>query len=212
MSIIRNADVFRRFMRENRPASSIGSTANGTHIPALGLDGVPETSVEAETASAASSSSGTAAQRFVGATANGSGPSSTIGGVHAAVTDSIAARRATITRRGRMYHVSKDCLSITGYDRVGSREEAFVPQERTSPATMGSEVFGLGGGRFMPLQTVKPVHHTFSPAQRTSGLTNPAGRLKQELLDRKGFGWQKKQRFLWQQDTATRGYRPDKFY
>lgn len=179
MSIIRNQDVYQRFLKQNRAFAEAGLTMNGTRIDAVGLSPL-STSNEAESNRQMSN---------------------------------VEARRALLSTNNRkMYHVSRKELSILGADRVGTPEAAFKSTVKKSVPTIGSEVFGLGGETYMPYQMVKPVQHSFSPAQRVSGLTNPAGRLKQELLDRKGFGWQKKQRTLWNQHPDTKGYHPDRFY
>eukprot|EP00744_Colponema_vietnamica_P024310 GILI01035450.1.p1 GENE.GILI01035450.1~~GILI01035450.1.p1 ORF type:complete len:280 (-),score=25.01 GILI01035450.1:35-841(-) len=178
MSIIRNQDVYERFLKRNRATAGAGLTMNGTRIDAVGLS----------------------------SSTNGDGQ-------RTEALSNLEARKALLGSYSRkMYHVSRKELSILGADCVGTPEEATRSQVKEAVPTMGSEVFGVGGEAFMPFQMVKPVQHTFSPAQRTSGLTNPGGRLKQELLDRKGFGWQKKQRGLWNQHPDTKGYHPDRFY
>lgn len=63
-----------------------------------------------------------------------------------------------------------------------------------------------------PLQMLKPMSHNWSPTLRSSGTRGPSMQLMQERLDGKGFGWKRKSRFLWQQDIATAGFRPKRFF
>lgn len=65
---------------------------------------------------------------------------------------------------------------------------------------------------WMPLQMVKPMGHAWSPAVRSSGVRGPSMQLYQERLDQKGFGWKRKSRSLWQQDIATAGFRPHRYF
>ncbi|KAG5507087.1 hypothetical protein JKF63_05833 [Porcisia hertigi] len=66
--------------------------------------------------------------------------------------------------------------------------------------------------RWMPLQTLKPMGHNWSAATRSSGVRGPHMQLMQERLDQKGFGWKRKSRSLWQQDIATAGFRPHRYF
>ncbi|CCW71882.1 unnamed protein product [Phytomonas sp. Hart1] len=66
--------------------------------------------------------------------------------------------------------------------------------------------------RWTPLQMLKPIPHTWSPGIRSCGTRGPAMQLLQERLDRKGFGWKRKSRSLWQQDIDTAGFRPHRFF
>ncbi|CCW64712.1 unnamed protein product [Phytomonas sp. EM1] len=66
--------------------------------------------------------------------------------------------------------------------------------------------------RWTPLQMLKPIPHTWSPAIRSSGTRGPSMQLMQERLDRKGFGWKRKSRSLWQQDPDTAGFRPHRYF
>ncbi|KAG5480599.1 hypothetical protein LSCM1_06303 [Leishmania martiniquensis] len=66
--------------------------------------------------------------------------------------------------------------------------------------------------RWLPLQTLKPMGHSWSAATRSSGVRGPHMQLMQERLDQKGFGWKRKSRSLWQQDVATAGFRPHRYF
>jgi hypothetical protein len=63
-----------------------------------------------------------------------------------------------------------------------------------------------------PLQMLKPMGHSWSAATRSSGIRGPHMQLMQERLDQKGFGWKRKSRSLWQQDVATAGFRPHRYF
>ncbi|TPP50950.1 hypothetical protein CGC21_19005 [Leishmania donovani] len=70
----------------------------------------------------------------------------------------------------------------------------------------------LASQRWLPLQTLKPMGHNWSAATRSSGVRGPHMQLMQERLDQKGFGWKRKSRSLWQQDVATAGFRPHRYF
>ncbi|KAG5507364.1 hypothetical protein GH5_07460 [Leishmania sp. Ghana 2012 LV757] len=70
----------------------------------------------------------------------------------------------------------------------------------------------LASQRWLPLQTLKPMGHSWSAATRSSGVRGPHMQLMQERLDQKGFGWKRKSRSLWQQDVATAGFRPHRYF
>nr|CCC94579.1 conserved hypothetical protein [Trypanosoma congolense IL3000] len=63
-----------------------------------------------------------------------------------------------------------------------------------------------------PLQMLKPMPHNWGPAVRSSGVRGPSMQLFQERIDKKGFGWKRKSRSLWQQDIATAGFRPKRYF
>ncbi|KAG8345258.1 hypothetical protein ERJ75_000960800 [Trypanosoma vivax] len=63
-----------------------------------------------------------------------------------------------------------------------------------------------------PLQVLKPMGHNWSPALRSAGVRGPHMQLLQERIDKKGFGWKRKSRSLWQQDIDTAGFRPKRFF
>ncbi|KPI89171.1 hypothetical protein ABL78_1734 [Leptomonas seymouri] len=65
---------------------------------------------------------------------------------------------------------------------------------------------------WLPLQILKPMGHSWSAATRSSGIRGPHMQLMQERLDQKGFGWKRKSRSLWQQDVATAGFRPHRYF
>lgn len=65
---------------------------------------------------------------------------------------------------------------------------------------------------WMPLQMLKPMGHSWSASMRSSGVRGPSMQLMQERLDQKGFGWKRKSRSLWQQDTDTAGFRPHRYF
>lgn len=90
-----------------------------------------------------------------------------------------------------------------------AKDLSILPQEKLQSAT--GELF-CNAKRFMPLQMVKPRHSTFAVAVRGTGIRSTRGQLAQELLDGKGFGWKRKARSLWQQDTATKGFRPRRYF
>ena len=108
-------------------------------------------------------------------------------------------------------------MAITGQKPTVYSITSFYDQERQRQliagggSTDGSQV-QYTGFVFKPFQLVMPVQGVFSYAMRAEGLRSPSGHLRQETLDRKGFGWRKKQRTMWQQDTATRGFKPDRFF
>jgi hypothetical protein len=88
------------------------------------------------------------------------------------------------------------------------------PAAATTPAastSIGRTVFGIGT-RFMPLQIIKPMPHNWAPAMRGAGHRAPSASMLQERLDNKGFGQKRKARSLWQQDIATAGFRPKRYY
>lgn len=92
---------------------------------------------------------------------------------------------------------------------------SFYDQERQRQLIALSGAGGdvpYTGFVFKPFQMVMPVSGVFTYAMRSEGLRSPSGHLRQETLDRKGFGWRKKQRAMWQQDVGTRGFKPDRFY
>lgn len=92
---------------------------------------------------------------------------------------------------------------------------SFYDQERQRQLIAHSGAAGdvsYTGFVFKPFQMVMPVSGVFTYAMRSEGLRSPSGHLRQETLDRKGFGWRKKQRAMWQQDVKTRGFKPDRFY
>ncbi|AIN97451.1 hypothetical protein LPMP_191090 [Leishmania panamensis] len=70
----------------------------------------------------------------------------------------------------------------------------------------------LSSQRWLPLQMLKPMGHSWSAAMRSSGVRGPHMQLMQERLDQKGFGWKRKSRSLWQQDVATAGFRPHRYF
>ena len=96
-------------------------------------------------------------------------------------------------------------------DRVSAeatRRNAFPVHPYAAAATAAS----TAARAWLPLQMLKPMGHSWSAATRSSGIRGPHMQLMQERLDQKGFGWKRKSRSLWQQDVATAGFRPHRYY
>ncbi|EAN78941.1 hypothetical protein, conserved [Trypanosoma brucei brucei TREU927] len=79
---------------------------------------------------------------------------------------------------------------------------------RTTPA----DVAAYHPRAWRPYQMLKPMPHNWGPAVRSSGVRGPHMQLLQERIDKKGFGWKRKSRSLWQQDISTAGFRPKRYF
>lgn len=115
--------------------------------------------------------------------------------------------------RGAAYHPRPSELSIVtrAVDLVQLPDPATGNLPRTTTtSTLSSS--SMPSRVWRPLQMLKPIGHQWSPAARSSGLRGPNAQLAQERLDQKGFGWKRKSRSLWQQDTATAGFRPHRYF
>lgn len=97
----------------------------------------------------------------------------------------------------------------------GAARSASALASLTAPAHPFSLAGSIPAGRsarWLPLQMLKPINHSWSASMRSSGVRGPHMQLMQERLDQKGFGWKKKSRSLWQQDIATAGFRPHRYF
>jgi hypothetical protein len=65
---------------------------------------------------------------------------------------------------------------------------------------------------FLPVASMKPANVAFGTGDREGGLRPASSPLRHERLDRKGFGYKKKQYGLWQQDTNTQSFTPERGY
>ncbi|KPA82892.1 putative mitochondrial hypothetical protein [Leptomonas pyrrhocoris] len=115
--------------------------------------------------------------------------------------------------RGAAAHPTPSQLSIftRPVDRV---DGADGEDRRHSPRVCPVHPFAVAAvtRAWLPLQMLKPMGHNWSAATRSSGTRGPHMQLMQERLDQKGFGWKRKSRSLWQQDVATAGFRPHRYF
>ncbi|KAK7198608.1 hypothetical protein NESM_000823900 [Novymonas esmeraldas] len=140
-------------------------------------------------------------------------------------------RARTAHLRGAPAHPSPSALSIITRP-VDQQSADVAASAAAATATFAEEVVGFpphpyaashrssvrrGASaaqhqRWLPLQMLKPMGHSWSAATRSSGVRGPHMQLMQERLDQKGFGWKRKSRSLWQQDVATAGFRPHRYF